>query len=103
MALRFLMEPEPTNGPPEPAKARAVLSYFFRHRRAADTLEGVVRWRLLEEQVQRTTLETKEAIDWLVSKRFLNEDARPYSGSIYSLNSGLTEEIERFLNTSRPK
>ena len=50
--LGSMMEPEPTNGPPEPAKARAVLSYFFRHRRAADTLEGVVRWRLLEEQVR---------------------------------------------------
>jgi hypothetical protein len=92
------MEPDPTNDPPEPARARTVLNYFFRHPRAADTLEGVVRWRLLEEQVQRAMAETRDAIEWLVSKGYLKEDSRAYSGAIYSLNQEEAAEIERFLS-----
>lgn len=82
----------------EPAMARMILRYFSRHPRAADTLEGIARWRLLQEQAQRAMDDTQEAIEWLISKGYLKEDPRPYTGSIYSLNEGQVKEIERFLS-----
>jgi hypothetical protein len=97
----FPMESDPTKASIEPAMARMILNYFSRHPRAADTLEGIARWRLMEEQVQRVMEDTREAIEWLISKGYLKEQERPYSGSIYSLNEGQAREIERFLNPEK--
>lgn len=85
----------------EPPMARTVLRYFSRYPRAADTLEGIARWRLLEEQVQRITGDVRTALEWLIAQGYLKEDARPYSGSIYSLNETQREEIERFLKEEK--
>ncbi len=43
------------------------------HPMAADTPEGFVRWRLLEDAVGRTTREAEEALEWLVGQGFLRE------------------------------
>lgn len=52
---------------------RQILNYFVRNRRAADSLEGVARWRLLEEQIQRSLQQTDAALKWLVAKGYLEE------------------------------
>jgi hypothetical protein len=61
-----------------------ILSYFVRNPKAADTYEGIVRWRLMEEAIHYTTADTQQALIWLVSNGYLNETSgtRP----IYSLN-----------------
>ena len=38
--------------------AKEILSYFLRNPQAADNLEGVARWRLLEQTVHRSVEET---------------------------------------------
>ena len=40
-----------------------ILSYFLRNPLAADTLEGVARWRLLDEVVYRKVEETRAALE----------------------------------------
>jgi hypothetical protein len=79
-------------------KARAILSYFVRNPRAADSIEGVVRWRLLEEVVHRTTEETQRALDWLVAEGFLVESTSAGSGPIFHLNPERLGDAERFLS-----
>jgi hypothetical protein len=52
---------------------KQVLGYFVRNPKTADTLEGIARWRLLEERVQKSLLQTEAAIDWLVGQKYLEE------------------------------
>lgn len=52
---------------------RQIMSYFVRNPNAADTLEGITRWRLLEEQLHRSLQETERALAWLVAQGFLDE------------------------------
>lgn len=81
----------------QPRRAMEVLDHFVRNPQAADTLEGVARWRLLRETVQRSVDETVEALDWLVAKGFLNETSTTYSKPIYSLNLQLIDEAKELL------
>jgi hypothetical protein len=76
---------------------KKILSYFVRHPEAADTHEGIARWRLLEEAIYQTTEETREALSWLVSKGFLRETSIVGRAPIFQLNSGKRKEAEEFL------
>ena len=46
--------------------AREILNYFVRNPHAADTLEGVARWRLMDEMIRRKLDETEAALECLV-------------------------------------
>jgi len=76
----------------------AVLRYFVRNPQAADTLEGIARWRLLEEAVQRTTEETGEALAWLVAAGLLRCTEVPGCVPVYSLAAGRQDDAERLLS-----
>src|SRR5262249_56056921 len=43
---------------------RQILAYFVRSRRVADTLEGIARWRLLEERVRLSVRQTQAALNF---------------------------------------
>jgi hypothetical protein len=77
--------------------AKEVLRYFLGNSQAADDLEGVARWRLLEVTVYRSVEETRQALAWLVSQGFLKERAVPGSTTIFSLNVDKRDEMDRFL------
>jgi hypothetical protein len=64
---------------------KQVLSYFVRNPNAADSLEGITRWRLLEEQIHRSLQETEVALTWLVEQGFLDEVKTPGTTSIFRL------------------
>jgi hypothetical protein len=76
--------------------AKEILNYFMRHPKAADSLEGIAEWRILDEKVRRSLEDTGEALDWLVRKGFLQEEER-LSRPIFRLNSEKLAEVERFL------
>lgn len=65
---------------------KQVLSYFVRNPNAADSLEGITRWRLLEEQIHRSLQETQVAIKWLVEQGFLDEVKPSGATPIFRLN-----------------
>ena len=80
-----------------PEVAADILNYFYRHPQAADSLEGIVRWRLLEAQIHRSLQETHQALDWLVARGFLVEETMQASGTLYRLNPQKSREIADFL------
>ena len=53
--------------------ARQILAYFLRNPDAADSAEGVARWRVMDEQVWTSVRETFAALRWLVAKGYLEE------------------------------
>ena len=66
--------------------AREILAYFLRNPAAADSLEGIARWRLLEQAIHRTIVETEGALAWLVDNGYLIEVDLPHSRRLYRLN-----------------
>jgi hypothetical protein len=83
---------------PDPDVVKTVLGYFVRNRKAADTLEGVTRWRLLDEQVNRSLQQTDAAIAWLVEQGFL-EELRPAGSAVpvFRLNPDRHAEAAQYL------
>lgn len=77
--------------------AKQILSYFMRNPSAVDSLEGIARWRLLEEAIHRNVAETEEALCWLVKKGYLIETAQPHSGRLFRFNSKKQSEAKEFL------
>jgi hypothetical protein len=88
---------------PVPTMVREVLGYFLRHPQAADTLEGVARWRLQAETVERTVDEIQEALRWLVQLGFLCEHRTPGSAPIFTLEKSRTPEAEQLLSEVEAK
>lgn len=76
---------------------KEILDYFVRNPNAADTLEGIARWRLLEEQVHRTVEETARALDFLVSHGLLHEIQTSGPKKVFRLNPKRRKEAARFL------
>ena len=87
------------------ATARKILFYFLRNPQAADDLEGVVRFRLLDEQIHRNVAQARIALEWLVEKGLLVHEQAGTSNVIYRLNPKSREEVEQFLQQtgSAPK
>lgn len=83
---------------------KQVLGYFVRNRKTADTLEGVARWRLLEERVQKSLPQTEAAVGWLVEQEYL-EEVFPAGAkaSIFRLNPKRHDDAVRFLAKTRAR
>lgn len=90
-----------TNGRAPTGLANEVLSYFLQNPQAVDTLEGVTRWRLLEQRIHIQLLETSDALDWLVQHGFLLKVDSPWTEPCYRLNAANRTEAEEFIRKSR--
>jgi hypothetical protein len=77
--------------------SKEILSYFLRNPHAADDLEGVARWRLLNERIDRSVEETRSALEWLVQQGFLVKAARPSTTTMYRLNRQESTRARSFL------
>jgi len=83
--------------------ARDVLRYFLCNPQAADSLEGVVKWRLAEENVHRTVQATRYALQLLVDKGYLLERRSAIAGEFFALNPQKRREAERFVQGGKHK
>jgi hypothetical protein len=81
----------------EPEIAKQVLSYFVRNPQAADTLEGIARWRLLEEQLHHSLRQTDAAIQWLVDKGYLQAIQPVSSVRLFRLDPRRQQDAVKFL------
>jgi hypothetical protein len=77
--------------------ARQILSYFLRNPKAADSFDGIARWRLLEDIARRSVTATEDALTWLIEEGYLQQEALPGSKSLFRLNSNMLEEAEQFV------
>jgi hypothetical protein len=87
--------PQPSG--PQHEIVKQILSYFVRHPRAVDSLAGVARWRLLEEQIYRSVQQTEAALEWLVAKGYLQDVRQAGTDRLYKLNLERRAEAVRFL------
>jgi hypothetical protein len=74
------------------------LSYFVRNESAVDSLEGIAKWRLLEEAIHRNVRETEQALEWLVRQGYLKESPQPHAGRLYSFNTAKRVEAQSLLD-----
>jgi hypothetical protein len=87
--------------PPTSKLAKEILSYFLRNPRAADSLEGVARWRLLDERVHRQIEATDLALGWLVQRGLLRRVDSAWTEAMYQLNEENRAEAERLVGETR--
>jgi hypothetical protein len=78
-----------------------LLNYYLTHPTAVDTSEGLARWRLLEEYVERTMRETEDALGWLVAHGFLREIPRRGGRPVFMMNADRRRDAELLLADAR--
>jgi hypothetical protein len=81
--------------------ARQILSYFVRNPHAVDSLEGIAPWRLLDETVHQRVMAARDALEWLVERGILKQEARPGLRPVFSLDPDRAADAERLLSELR--
>ena len=74
------------------------MSYFLRHPAAADSLDGIARWRLMLQKIDQTVDETAEALRALVQEGLIEEIRSASGAPVFRLNASRRAEAERLLN-----
>ena len=70
-----------------------IVSYLLDHPEARDTLDGIVRWWVLELRIQREIRQVEQAVAELVQRGWLISRTGADAQVHYSLNSAKAEEI----------
>jgi len=87
------MPPEETSD----ALAKQILRYFLRNPQAADTLEGVAHWRLLDERVHQRVEDISQTLEWLVANGYLRKMTRVGSRTIFQLQQENQINAQKFI------
>jgi hypothetical protein len=77
--------------------AAAILAYLAEHPKAQDTLEGIVEWWLLEQEIKRRTAMVQEALTELLAKGLVVERKGRDGRMHYRLNGHKRREIAAVL------
>jgi hypothetical protein len=80
----------------ERSVAKLIAAYFLRNPQAADTLEGIARWRLLDEQIHQSVRTTTEAVQLLVKMGLLVAERSGPAGVLYRLNESRRSHAAQF-------
>ena len=86
-------------GPNDAERRCEVLSFFLRHPRTSDSVEGLARWRLPDEVVFRGVLETERIVEELVEMGFLEEVQSPGGPTLFRLRPERAEEAVAFVRS----
>jgi len=76
---------------------RQILHYLTEHPDAKDTIQGIPRWWLPKNPVERRKEEVREAVDVLVARGWVTKRQITPSRSLYGMNKEKLEEIKVFL------
>lgn len=74
--------------------AREVMRYLLDNTAAADTLEGIARWRLMQQRIDHTVDETMAAVQLLVTRGFVEEVHTGAGPTLFRLSAARRAEIE---------
>lgn len=80
--------------------AYEILAYLVENPGAQDTVEGIVEWWLLEQQIKRQTAKVKEALAELVSKGLILQHKGKDLRTHYRINRRKSKEIQALLRQS---
>ena len=83
--------------------AREILAYFLRNPQCVDDLKGIANWRLLDEMIHRAVHDTSEAVEWLVSRGYLDASAPKGTDRIYRLNEEKLDQALQFVKKNEPE
>jgi hypothetical protein len=84
-----------------PAVAHDILAYLIEHPDAQDTVQGIVKWWLLEQTIRYQTTRVKRALAYLVEKGLVIERRSLNLRSRYQVNAGKLDEISALLRRTR--
>ena len=79
--------------------ARLVLAHMQRHPGAKDTAEGIARWWLHMQRIDRTVDTVLRALEVLKSRRLAVERRALDGRTYYSLNTGRLDDVSKFLES----
>jgi hypothetical protein len=81
--------------------AREILSFFLRRPGVTDSFNGIARWRLMEDAVDRNVAATEEALLWLIESGFLSEARIAGCQSVFQLNPEKRGEAINLVNSGK--
>jgi hypothetical protein len=102
-ALAFVLHVAGANALPENLPAamlksvRDVLAYFLQNPSAADSLEGIARWRVQQEIVPHIVEQVDQALMWLVKERLLLHEDHIGGAPTFRLDPARAGEARRLL------
>lgn len=73
--------------------ALKVLRYLSKRPEAKDTIEGIAKWWLIEEQIEETLGSVDRALSYLISRQFLVPVTFRNQETYYQLNKERLEDI----------
>jgi hypothetical protein len=77
--------------------AREILAYFLRNPQCADDLQGITRWRLLDQMIHHALHDTRAALDLLVGQGYLTKESTTGSDPVFRLNTEKRSEALSFV------
>lgn len=81
--------------------AQQILAYLVEHPQARDTLEGILHWWLLEQQIKRWAPQVRKAIDELIAQGWVRE-SKGRDGQIhYRINRRKAVQIRAMLEQGK--
>lgn len=80
--------------------AHNVLTYLAEHPDSQDTLEGIVEWWLLEQEIRHQTVLVREVLAELVARGLVLERQGKYARVHYHVNRERLSEIRRLIEQS---
>jgi hypothetical protein len=88
---------------PDKQIVRDVLRFFLRNPSITDTLEGIARWRLMEETLNREVEQTRTALQWLLERGLLMEVKVGGSVPHYGINLDRLAEARQLVGYDTPE
>jgi hypothetical protein len=76
---------------------RVIMRYFLQNPTAADSVEGIARWRLLEQRARDAVQETNEALALLVEREIIQEIRVTGAPPLFRLNPDKSDDARRLL------
>ncbi len=76
---------------------RKLLRYLVDHPEARDTLEGIAKWWLLEQEIREEKTKVQEALAGLVAKGFVVEERMEDGRRVFGMNEERREAITRLI------
>ena len=76
-----------------------ILDYLSEHTDAQDTLDGIMRWWLLDREIRHQTGLVKKALGELVDRGFVVERKTWNAGARYHINPEKVSEVVDFLDS----